>query len=239
MTLIFPHIPKTGGLSLFHELASLTQYAIRFGNNEELKLFSELSPSEIQKYWIISGHVSLSKFREKNLDGPAFTVIRNPEQRLISMFRYLNRSKHPDHKNLKFSTPDMFIDWLLSEPWYSNEQCRYISNLPEFEPAYKVINNENILAAPLENFVDLVEYFADHLHCPLKVRYQNQSPDEDRITFTQAQRERLEPFMVEDRKLHRYVLESFDRLKNRFTQINQETFECYASMLKEKRVNYN
>lgn len=239
MTLIFPHIPKTAGLSLYHELASFAQYAIRFGNNEELKHFSELSPSEVQKYWIVSGHLSLPKFRDKNLHGPAFTIIRDPEQRFISMFRYLNRSEHPDHKNLKFSDPDKFIDWLLSEPWYSNEQCRYISNLPKFEPARKILNEENILATPLENFSDLVEYFAHHLHCPLKVQHRNQSPEGDYIKFTQAQRSRLEPLVVEDRKLHKYVLENFNRFKEKFTKMNQETFDLYASMAKRQKLNNN
>ena len=62
MTLIFVHIPKTAGLSLYHELASQIKPAIRFGDQNSKKQFAQLSFGDLQQYRFISGHIAFSEF---------------------------------------------------------------------------------------------------------------------------------------------------------------------------------
>lgn len=238
MVLIFPHIPKTGGLSFYYEIAKVSDSVIRFGDDRSVNLFNNSTLKNFKEYWFLTGHISYQKFKKKGFNGPAFTITREPITRLISMYRYLNRSQHPDHEKLKFSNSDSFIDWLLEIPGYCNLQCSYITESATFDKAIKVINNENILICPLEQYSDLIQYFSSLLDCNFEVSHRNKSPKKDYLEFTESQISRLEPFVSEDRKLHNYALENYEQLKLRFTQINQDSFYEFRQKVRKRYSKY-
>ena len=225
MTLLFVHIPKTGGLSLYWELSRWIKPAIRFGNKQEYDIFFKMSSSEIEKYKLISGHIYLNTFRAKQVDGPAFTILRNPIDQLVSIYRYLNSSDHPEHANLKFPNLNSFINYL--EKNYNNMECSYISGTPYFEDAVKVIERENLFPFPLEYYSQFINYLSKNLEIPLKVRYDNQSPKGNIIEFNDSQKKRIQAFVSEDKKLYEYVVSKYEFYQERFTSVNTEYFEKF------------
>lgn len=232
MTLVFVHIPKTGGLSLYNELSQWIKPAIRFGNQKTYKQFFKMTSSELKKYKLVSGHIYLKSFRQKEIEGPAFTILRNPIDQIISAYRYLNSSDHPDHADLKFSDLNHFIDYL--EGNYNNMQCRFFSGSPSFENAVKVIDQENIFPFPLEYYSQFITYLSMKLQIPLKVRHANQSPKGNIVEFNDHQKNRIQELIAEDNKLYEYVANKYEFHQQRFTSVNAKYFEQLAMINSQK-----
>ncbi len=176
--LLFVHIPKTGGLSLNLALANIfsQEKSIRFGDDKTKENFrNKLSTSELLNYDYITGHFPLQTFRNKGILYPAVTIIRNPVDRLLSMYNYLRQSKHPDHQNLKFKNINNFVDYILENDIYDNIQCRYIGGERTYNTTVKLIKNELIYVVPLDKFNDINTTLDRLLGKPLKISHINKS----------------------------------------------------------------
>ena len=220
--LLFVHIPKTGGLSLNSELTNVfgAQKCIRFGDHESVEKFkTHLSITELKEYAYIVGYLPLNEFRAKGIDYPAAAILRNPIDRLLSMYNYLNQSDHPDHIQLKFEAIDNFIDYILNNDIYNNIQCQFIGGEKEHETSIDVVKNELIYVAPLPFLKDMIETLSQILGQPLQVVHINQGNKtqkyaEDRLVIEK----KLTQYWEEDLKLYEFVQENYFDLKQRFLE---------------------
>jgi hypothetical protein len=98
----FPHIPKTGGVSIEHTLSRIsTLSACPAYYGEEL-----LALGNIDNYGLFQGHL---QYFCKDFIGEAFTftILRDPVERAISGFQHIHRDKsHPSH-HLIADSPDI------------------------------------------------------------------------------------------------------------------------------------
>ena len=225
-TLLFVHIPKTGGLSLHYSFEKCWgERVIRYGDRSSLTRFRESSPEELGKYWFLSGHMSLPELRQKNLLGPAISIVRNPIDRFISMYLYLKRSDHPDHANSKFSSLDEFIEHLIALSQH-NLHCQRLSGEPSFEKTREIIEKGNLLTVPLEQYASLIEMLRERVQIPIEISTVNVSPELDKPTFNSNQLRRLEPLIDEDNKLYSFLKDRYPDFLDMFKIRHQSTFDA-------------
>jgi hypothetical protein len=150
---LFVHIPKTGGTSFVNAFRSTLEpgSVVIYQDNEALAGFhAARGPEELPVAKLIAGHLPLPEFRAKGYSGWAIAVVRSPVDRMLSMYRYLQSSTHPDHESLKFETSAHFLDYLRNSNWYVNVQCRMLSGQPSFAEACESLLRERLLVVPLE-----------------------------------------------------------------------------------------
>ncbi|MBR8829277.1 MAG: sulfotransferase family 2 domain-containing protein [Gomphosphaeria aponina SAG 52.96 = DSM 107014] len=225
--LLFVHIPKTAGLSLHSALVDYfgESNSIRFGDSSSFQKFHKLSDNELKEFNYITGHLRLNGFRSRGIDYPAITIVRNPIDRLLSMYKYLNQSDHPDHVNLKFSNIHNFIQYILKNQGNDNCQCIFIGNDRKHTKSIEVINNDLIYVAPLEYFDDVIKTWGQLLAKQLKINNRNKSnktskDTEDRLVIQKE----LEKYWEEDMKLYEFVKKNYVDLKRNFIeQLNAKT----------------
>ena len=219
--ILFIHIPKTGGLSLNSQLIDYfsKEYSARFGDNKSKEKFKDMSIKELEQYNYITGHFPLNKFRAKGIMYPALAIIRNPIDRLLSMYNYLNQSDHPDHKKLKFEKIDNFIDYIAKNEDYDNIQCRYIGRDREHSASISVMKNDVIYVVPLSYFDDMSETLGKLLSTSIQNIQINKSEKstkfkEDRLAIESD----LQTYWEEDMKLYEFVQENYFQFKDDFLQ---------------------
>jgi hypothetical protein len=213
--LLFVHIPKTAGLSLNAELTNCfgRSSSFRAGDSAGIKKLKKLTSDELKNFTYITGHMTLHDFRCKGIDYPAITIVRNPIDRFLSMFNYLNQSDHPDHQSLKFEKIDNFIDYLFNKK-QDNIQCKFIGNEKEHSKSIEIIQNGLLYLAPLEYIDDMIKTLSGIFNKPLQLSHTNKShkTEKDSSNRLVIQRE-LKQFWDEDMKLHEFVVENYFTLK--------------------------
>ena len=232
--LLFVHIPKTGGMSLYKALAAhFAEKAIRFGSRTTMQEFHKTSLEELCKYWLVSGHLSLSDLRHKGLSGPAIAIVRDPVQRFISAYRYVKQSDISHHDDLKrqFSSPEVFV--VRTETMKkSNVQCVKLSDKSDFESTLSILETNSVLAVPLEKCSCLVDMLARNLGLDFNLQVTNVTPKSDEIDFNEKHIQRLENCVKEDRKLHTYLLNNYKNHIEEFEKMNMQFFEDLSSKIK-------
>lgn len=219
--LLFVHIAKTAGLSLHSQLTSAFGEAasIRFGDFASVQRFQGLSGDRLRRYRYITGHIPLKDFRAKGISYPAITVIRKPIDRLVSMYRYLNQSDHPDHVKLKFRSFEHFAEYVRSQAPLRNDQCEYIGGSKTFGAALDTIARETLYVVPLCRFGDMVGVLSALLPRPITNVHLNKSregPDEPDPGL--GVRGELERYLEADIKLYEAVTRDYPQLKEAFLE---------------------
>ncbi len=96
-TLIFIHIPRTGGVTLDTILERNYNLARMFSlyNEEQVKEFKQLSEEKKQKIEFLNGHFMSCGIHEQ-LPNPCtyITVLREPVDRVVSHYYFIKRSPH-------------------------------------------------------------------------------------------------------------------------------------------------
>lgn len=260
-TVIHFHIPKAAGSTIDTILAPCFREEERFhcGNNftklnqfESNVHFSNMPDLEKAKYKYISGHVEyflLHTFPEKHF---SFTILRNPLDRMLSMYYYILRAKtHHLHNTLKDNNLSV-IDFMEGAFWHEidNGMCRRISGVCAKLP-YGGCTEEvlNLAKFNLENnisFIGLQERFNESLFLLL---YHLKSLD--RLEYTKANVNQLRKMAREvpeedkrailrrnalDLELYAFARDVYAKRNKKFVEILRKPMQSFlnAMSLKEK-----
>ncbi len=205
--LIFVHIPKTGGTSFGNALrvALLRQSVVMFTSNKSLDKFrsapKKINQSQVQ---VVGGHIPFPEFRNHGFDGWAFTVIREPRDRIISQYHFFNSSRHRDHKDLCVSTPGDYLGYLRKNSVYSNIQCRFVSGEPTARAAIEKLKNDRLIAVSLDQIDKLAKSISSNWTKSLEIPRDNVSLDEPQGVLSDLLNEAPDLY-DEDLKLYEYV----------------------------------
>lgn len=166
--LLFIHLPKTGGSTMYdiikNHIFQGENNCLSVGNPEQVKQFQELNFEQVSAYKVISGHINFmttkSKLGESIREFFTFTLLRNPVAQSLSLYQYiLQTPKHIQHSKVKSLSFEEFIDSDLYTP---NIQCKIISNQPSCQASLEILKNHFDCFGTLENFDRIVEKVCQH-----------------------------------------------------------------------------
>lgn len=209
MHLIFSHIPKTAGVSLYGELKRHMP-AISFGSRESLQRLEQMTLADLAGYRLLSGHVPLPRWRELGVRGPAFTVLRDPLDRMESVYRYLQASQHPDHQQRKFSSFGEFLAEAQASGRNTDQQCRMLSAAGKAQAVAQQADAAKLLPVPLTQLPDFLARLSLATGIDLQERRANVSTGA-RVQLTDEERRLLELLTVQDRQLCALATEHYPR----------------------------
>lgn len=234
--LAFVHIPKTAGMSLHSVLKKSfgEDVSYRAGDAQNRAAFLKAPFGHYFGYRYMTGHLSLKEMVDKGVDAPFVSVIRNPIDRLGSLFRYINNSDHGDHKGLNFRGVDQFVKYLQKQR-LDDMQCWQFGNNKSFKSAIEYINRHHVYVAPLEYYDDFLVTLSEVLGDHLENVHENISPKGRVVSLTDDDIQKLLPFVQEDLKLFEYIHDNYDAIKQRF----MENLMRKTDLWKQEKVTFN
>ena len=189
MLIYFPHIPKAGGQTLlqcfykaFGAKRCIKVWNTNFGADVSPDQFKDLSSENFKNIYAVIGHLPVRNFFKNDYAKQQFykgnvkilTSVRNPIQRLVSLYNYINyNEKHPHHRNLSNTPPLEFI---------INQQANFQYNFLKSD-LYEILTLSQILdmidVFPLERSIDgFTHFFKSNLDIDVgKLDIKNSSKD--------------------------------------------------------------
>ena len=213
------HIPKTAGISLHSVLEEHfgKDSSIRFGSQESRSKFIEMQAESFKKFNFISGHISINELNIKEIFYPKVCVVRNPTERLLSMFRYRKKSKLSEHIKFRFNDVKSFAEH-LRETKRHNMQCWHLSGTQKSEDAIETIYKESILVAPLEYYDDFLNTISGLIGSKLKNVYYNVTAKDESEKIKHSDFSSMESLIDEDFKLFKHVRKHYKEIKENFIE---------------------
>ncbi len=218
--ILFVHIPKTAGISIYNALAEAVgghDRAIRFPRNseEEREKYLSMTRTEVRSYNLLSGHFPLPFFlRQPISDYKAVTVFRNPVDRELSAYFYIKTD--PDHPlNTEWFRSLNLYQYIehRQEKGNANPQCLFMCGERSFEKARKAVDEQLFLTAPLDYVKDFLEVLAKRLEIPINPP-ERANKTSFRLTVDEIHpdiKAGFESLTREDQKLYEYVKEKFEK----------------------------
>ncbi len=181
---IFYHIPKTAGSSV---LSALQKY-----NDIDIIDFKNKVPKETQLHHINRSLVeNLLKLPENLLE---FTVVRNPLDRLISLYKFTQKYKNfPKESFSKFIQKHLpaYYDTKSYEDIFFGSQLNWIT------AKVQIIKFEELIKDPIKSLNDIgisIDYFP----------HENQSTDGDSFNITNDQKDFCLRYLEKEYKILNY-----------------------------------
>jgi hypothetical protein len=151
-TVIFTHIPKTAGTTLFHIIErhykSKNVYAI--WEDGPLEAFKGLSDARKAGIRLLRGHVGFGMHRYLPNPSSYLTILREPIERTLSYYSHICRVPSHYCHDIVVSNQMSLLDFLESkcDPMASNAQTRLLSGLETGqEVEFGKCSNETLEAA--------------------------------------------------------------------------------------------
>jgi hypothetical protein len=216
--ILFVHIPKTGGISLFTALSAAIgpERSLRFPeiSKENREKYLGMSAEEVRSYHLLSGHFQLDFYLKQPVaDYQVITVVRDPIDRELSAYFYIRGWKgHPRHHTIGQMDLHQFIEHRSKQP-HSNWQCAILSGSGSFEAGRQALDDHGILAAPVEYLGEFCKALERRLGLgPLSLGRENVTESRLGVDEVPADiRERLQELTAEDQKLYQYVKRKFEQ----------------------------
>lgn len=105
---VFIHIPKTAGTSFKAALKKRFPNHFLYGDIRPAKPFAEEKP-KLGKYDLVTGHLTVADFDSVEGEKQFLTIVRNPIDRLLSLFHYIRQRKHHSLYPFSLCGPEMFF----------------------------------------------------------------------------------------------------------------------------------
>jgi len=212
---LFVHIQKTGGMSLYNSMAQWFGGArsLRFQRSSEefRQQFLRLTDGEIANLRLLSGHFELPFWLQRKLaDRFVVSLVREPVERVLSAYRYAKSWKeHRRHDVVGQMSVAEFVDAHVNDTSRHNWQCRKLCGSADFGAARAMAERQVDLLGAVELMGVLTEALSDALGVPLQGRTDNASPDQRprREDLDATLISRLQSCNVEDYKLWTHVIE--------------------------------
>ena len=171
--LLFVHIPKTAGISLYSALEKHLGYrnCKRWEQATKLDDYLATPDDNLQQLRLLSGHFSYEMFMRKNTgDRYVFTLLREPLERIRSTYYYLlSDPNHPRHDLVRGLSIDQFIENTLA-PNKLNRQCWFISGHRDFEQTLESIENNFDLVGIVESMDPFLEKLSEAIKAKRTIR---------------------------------------------------------------------
>lgn len=179
-TVLFHHIPKTAGSTIYDILERQYAPGERFringiGPEDSINAFHKMSNQERQRYRLIYGHLADHFLPMLNEKPVCLLFLRNPIEHFISTFYYIKRAKlNRYHKQVsQFSDIENFIELRKNEN-LDNLQTRHVAGETDFildtekAPSVWQTYGDQLLKQAMQRLQDmdyvlLTEYFDESI----------------------------------------------------------------------------
>lgn len=240
---IFIHIPKAAGSTLTTILdreydPSLT-YTIEGDIEQSIRKFVSLSSNYRDKIKLLRGHIPYGLHRHINRSSKYFTMMRNPEDRIISYYHYVLRSKdhylHDEVVGGKMSLNSFVKSQITLE--LDNDQTRHLSGLfydipfgkiteDILEVAKRNIDKDFLIVGLSEKFDEsllLMKKFLNWRHLPLYVRKNVTKNRPETNTFNSQDLNLIREYNSFDVQLYSYAAKKFEeKLEQEYKEIKRD-----------------